>query len=1034
MIARFLYHNPRVLALVVLSIVVAGLTSFQLIPRLEDPVLGKRVGVVTTAWPGADASQVESLLTEVVEQSIASIPEIKSVKSNTRAGISNVVVELRDEVGDPDPVWSDVREAVDLNRTKLPKLGGQPVQPALEVFPLKAYAAILAVKQKGNVASPKAIRRIARSLRSRILLLDGTEKADLFGVGEDAFEVTFDTQTLARLSTSIPGIASQIKQSIQQIPGGRIPSLGSELAIDPNVQGGVGKLEGLRIQPNPSSPTVQLSDVATIQRTVSKPLTELAIIDGKRSMVVAALVDDNMRIDHWANSLNRELEDFESVHGNSVSIETIFSQADHVDQRLSVLWLNLGLATAAVALVVFLLMGVRSALIVSAALPLSALLVVSGMRVMSIPIHQMSVTGLIVALGLLIDNAIVMVEEISKRIRNGLGVTESISDAVRHLAVPLLGSTITTALAFLPIATLPGPAGEFVGTIAVSVILAIVSSFVLSMTAIPALFGLLSRNRDSVQEPISETSDSGLHHSILRFVLTRPWLAIVPTLLILMAGYFCGRELPIQFFPASDRQQIQIEIEAAAAANVESLEKSVNSVAKLVESDRDVQRQHWFLGRSAPTFFYNVVPRRKGTPFYAQGMLDLDSDVDPESLVRRLQEVLDNEILDCRCLVRQLQQGPPFDAPVELRISGPDLEVLQVLGADLRLMLAGLPGVISTRSDLQDSKAGLSLKFDAKAIGTQTDTQTRVSQLLYASLEGANAGSMLVDDGDLPIKVRLSLPKKGALELVKALPLISPRPARPPSAQSQPPAQPVATTISHVADFQLKSEIGGIIRVDGQRTNEVKAYIDAGVLPSRVIESFEQTLSDSDFQLPNGYALDYGGETEQRSHAIDLLIANSIFLFALMLLTLVASFRSFRCAGIVAVVGLLAACLAPVSLYVFGFPFGFMAILGTMGLVGIAINDSIVVLAAIRGDQLARQGDINSIATVVHGCTRHILATTLTTILGFTPLVISSGRFWPPLAITIAGGVGGATLLALWFVPACYCIVTKKGDPASATL
>jgi multidrug efflux pump subunit AcrB len=213
--------------------------------------------------------------------------------------------------------------------------------------------------------------------------------------------------------------------------------------------------------------------------------------------------------------------------------------------------------------------------------------------------------------------------------------------------------------------------------------------------------------------------------------------------------------------------------------------------------------------------------------------------------------------------------------------------------------------------------------------------------------------------------------------------------------------------------------------VNGRRVNEVKAYIRAGVLPSEVMKEFKRRLADSDFVLPSGYSLEFGGETEQRSNAVNNLIANAMVLFALMTLSLVASFRSFRCAVIIAVVGGLSAGLGPLALAVFGFPFGFMAIVGTMGLVGVAINDSIVVLAAIRSNS-QQENMLELTVNTVSRCTRHIIATTLTTIFGFLPLILAGGGFWPPMAITIAGGVGGATFLALYFVPSFYLLATAK--------
>jgi multidrug efflux pump subunit AcrB len=231
----------------------------------------------------------------------------------------------------------------------------------------------------------------------------------------------------------------------------------------------------------------------------------------------------------------------------------------------------------------------------------------------------------------------------------------------------------------------------------------------------------------------------------------------------------------------------------------------------------------------------------------------------------------------------------------------------------------------------------------------------------------------------------------------------------------------------------MGADVGAIVRIDGRRVNEVKAYISAGVLPSIVIGDLKQRMKAAKFVLPEGYVIEFGGESEQRSQAVSRLIANGTVLFSLMLLTLVLSFGSFRCAAIIAAVGGLSVGLGPLSLAAFGMPFGFMAIVGTMGLIGVAINDSIVVLAAIRADDAARSGDIRRMSEVVSHSTRHIIATTLTTVVGFLPLILAGGGFWPPLAVTIGGAVGAATIMALYTVPSMHLLMFSGSKTAAAS-
>jgi multidrug efflux pump subunit AcrB len=386
--------------------------------------------------------------------------------------------------------------------------------------------------------------------------------------------------------------------------------------------------------------------------------------------------------------------------------------------------------------------------------------------------------------------------------------------------------------------------------------------------------------------------------------------------------------------------------------------------------------------------------------------------------------------------VRQLEQGPPFDAPIEVRIFGPDLATLQQIGSQLRLLLSEVPNVIHTRSDLEESIARLSLAVNDQAAKRLGLDKSQIAAQLYTSLEGAPAGKIYEGGEELPVKVKLALEGDYKLDRLAAMPLQTLTPRAPAARKGPTPVPDTAplsqTTLASLSELKLDSDVGAIVRINGRRVNEVKAYIRAEVLPSTVVEEFTRRLTTSEIAVPTGYTIEFGGETEQRTSAVNRLIANGAVLFTLMLFTLVAVFRSFRCAMIVAFVGGLSVGLGPLALSWFGYPFGFMAIVGTMGLVGVAINDSIVVLAAIRASDAARQGQIVQMAAVVVGCTRHILTTTLTTIVGFLPLILGGGGFWPPLAISIAGGVGGATFLALYVVPSLHLLLTRSRSGKSA--
>ena len=798
-------------------------------------------------------------------------------------------------------------------------------------------------------------------------------------------------------------------------------------------------IESTYIEYSPNHEPVLLKEIASVQvRPVNPPATK-SIVSGRSAIVLGVMVDPAFRVDVWNRELEQEVSKFQSSYSTNCELETLFSQSDHIQQRMRSLLTNLAFATLAVIVAVMLMMGWRCMIVVAISLPLSAMLVLFGLRTMSIPIHQMSITGLTVALGLLIDNAIVMVEEVRSRILHGKTHLTAIQESIGHLSLPLLGSTITTVLAFLPIATMPGPSGEFVGTIAVSVILAVTASFILSVTIIPPLVSLVGVSAD--QTGITESGlrvgwiETIYRHS-LRLVLRWPLLGVLLGIVLPVFGFLSFQNIPRQFFPATDRTQLQIEVEMAASSQLEVVEECVNRVSAIVRQDSRVKQQNWFLGNSAPTFYYNVVPRRRGVPSYAQAFVDIEKQHDVAEVAKRLQQELDAKILDARVVVQQLQQGPPFDAPVEIRVLGPELTELQRLGSQIRQTLSASTYVNHTRSDLEDTTFKWNLSPEANVLKDSKLDRQSLSQFLYACTNGAPAGTIYQDEEEIPVKVKVNFGDRPVTEILASLPM----PIRQPQGSGSPTdnraprglglqgsagggdsfrkVSAVTSPLGSLGEFALDADVAAIVRLDGIRTNEVKAYLKPNVLPSIVVEEFKQRLADSDFKLPDGYKLQVGGENEKRSEAIGTLLANAVVLFSIMLLALVAVTGSFRQAAVVASVGGLAIGLGPLALHLFGFPFGFMAIVGTMGLVGVAINDSIVVLAAISANEKRPPDQQQALPDVVVGCTRHILATTLTTIVGFLPLVIDGGKFWPPLAIVIAAGVGGATLLALYFTPA----------------
>jgi multidrug efflux pump subunit AcrB len=1026
--ATLFFRNPRLLILTVSVILVAGLSAFNLLPRREDPELTPRNALLITRYPGADAERVEKLVTEKLEDVLDEFEEIKKTISTSRRGISTISIELHDHIMEVEPIWSEMRDDVAAVRNQLPL---EASDPFLDDLDIDASTIIYSLSWSDPQRPPQIgiMQRYAEELADIIRGVPGTKETRLHGANPEEITVRIDPERLAAHRLDPDQVAQTLRAADSKIGAGRLLNEGREVALE--VGGAFESLKQIRNLPlryGEGDAILRLGDIATLAKGVGEPPRQLAFNQGRRTVAVAVLLESDARIDVWGAEVDAAVGDFRSSLPGSLDLEILFDQRRYTADRLDQLFANLGIGALLVCALVFFIMGWRSALVVGAALPLSSLCVLAGMRLLNIPIHQMSVTGLIIALGLLIDNAIVMTDAVRHRIIHGSSALEAVGASVRQLAVPLFGSTLTTILSFMPIALMPGPAGEFVGSIAVSVTLAIASSFVLALTVIPALSAALGRGFP--REPqflrggFSWAPMTRLYGSALRAMLRLPALTILLALALPFAGFLGAGGLIEQFFPAADRDQFPIELRLDPQASIEETRRVAERARSLLLEEEGVEAVSWFLGASAPKFYYNMMETENDVPSFGHALVKLEGSEGAFAIMRRVQARLDQEIPEGEFLVRPLEQGPPFQAPIEIHVKGPDLAVLQGIGEDLRRELSEIPGVTHTRSTLARGLPLLHLEPREERANLIGLRRRDIARALADRLDGRLGGSLIEGREELPLRVRIGDDDRGHIDRIRSLELAT-RSADPEDGRDG-----NWTSLANLATLTTVPVPGDIEHKDGRRSNTIQGYLEAGRLPATVLEPLQSRLAHLD--LPPGYELEIGGESEQRDRAVGNLMASVGVLLVLMVAVLVLSFGSFRLAGAIGGVGFLGVGLSLGALRLFDYPFGFMAIVGTMGLIGVAINDSIVVLAAIRDDERAREGDRRAIAEVTLHSTRHVVATTATTAAGFIPLMLDGGGFWPPVAVTIGGGVLGATLLALVFIPSIYALLHRPSPSSTA--
>jgi multidrug efflux pump subunit AcrB len=1023
--ATLYYRNRYLLWLtVVLTLLTGGLATLSL-PITEDPIITNRGPLVITAVPGASAERVEALVTTVIEEKLREIPEIKEVGSTSRAGISTVGIELLDSIGPGENkrIFSQIRDKLADAELELPAEAAAPVLE--DQRNAVAYTILLGVTWTGPGEPNMAILgRHARALAEELRNVGGTMVVDVFGEPQEELRVVADPAELATAGLNAGDLARLIRAADAKVPAGVFRGGGSQTTLE--VDGAldtIARVASIPLVRTQDGATLRVGDVAVVSKAAADPPEQIALTGGRRTVLVGAKMERGGRIGTWMNQADQVVEAYRPRIGGGVELDVLFDQSEYTTDRLTELVVNLLLGAGVVVAVIFVLMGWRNAFVVGSALPLVSGAVLAALLLIGGELHQMSVFGMIIALGLLIDNAIVVTDEVGKRLAEGQGRYEAVGGTVKTLAGPLLASTLTTILGFLPIMLLPGGGGDFVGGIALSVVLAVAASFVIALTIIVSLAGTFAAPRTQSRLPwwrrsLRQGVDGGAITSVYRrglgLALQFPVIACLIAMTPPAAGLVVAGGMGSAFFPPTDRDMFDVRVWLGDRASVEQTREVVERVSARIEADPDVERVDWLVGASFPSVYYNLVMNQDGRASYAQGVVRTTDAVATDRLVRELQVDLYDALPEARVVVKEFNQGPPVLADVQYRIIGPDLDVLREIGDRYRLALQAHPDVVHAQATLTAPAPKLWLDADPDQVEQAGLRLTDLAAQLQAALDGVVGGSLLDGPEELPVRVRLTDAVRSDLTAVASMRFTEP-------------TDGTVIPLAALGELTLRPAEVAIPRDKGIRVNTIEAYTRPDALAIDVAREVLDRVEAQGQAVPAGYRIELGGEAETSGESEGNLAAYLPAIAAAMLATLVLAFRSLRMAAMLLVIAGACVGLGLLSTFSIGYPFGFNTILGTLGLIGVGLNDSIVVIAAIRNNPAARAGDADAVVDEVMGCTRHVLSTTLTTVGGFAPLLLlTDGQFYPSLAVVLAGGILGATLLSLVFIPAAYTLLHPR--------
>jgi len=999
-------RHPRFLAIAVLTSLVWGCVAFDQLPREEDPTLTWRLANVVTRLPGASPARIESQITDTLERVIEEVDEVEHIYSVSREGVSLLQIELRDDVTAAEPVWQKVRHKLSEARDDLPT---GTVAPQLDDEIMGTYSQLIAV-WNDDAADHANSRDVAQQLEDQIRYLSDTASTTLLGVQPQEVHVDVDPERLAARSMTFEQVAKAIRQRNTRLPSGRLDTGIHQLILETSGEfQSVKEIREMILLVTKSNQTLRLGDVADVRLTVVDPATIVTRFNGHDAVIVGVRALPNVRVDRHGLEVARVVQDVQKGLPANVHCRVIHDLAHYTRQRTKQLGRTLLLSITFVAISTFLLMGWRGAVIVTATIPITGMIVMTLFAMLGIALNQMSFMAIVMSFGLLVDNAIIVVEQIQRRTPDD-GLQQSAINEPAKLLTPLAVSTLTTMAAFLPIYLLPGGVGEFVRAIPLGLTICLLTSLVIAMTVVPWLCVMMP-----TQTKWSSTSGAYLRFdgiaTAYRVVLLRavlhPRLTLFGIVAVMGICASLGLTLRRDFFSPVQRDQFLVDLYTPQGSTLHGTKVQTEAAEGVLREEARIVDIVTFVGRNAPLIFYNVSSQETLANNFAQLVVRVERWQDVAEVAAKVQEELTRQVPGAHCCVHILEHGAPLQAPFEIRIRGESIVSLREIGRRVTVLLRSTPGVRNVRTNYGNTAPRLIAEVNEPVARYAGIDQLQVTYALRSRFDGLNAGFLQDADERFDILVRLAPERRRDVNSLSSLYFT------PENTDAFVPYTSVATTEIEWEDFS-------IYRRDGTRTLSVLAYPDFGLTAAQVAGRFRQKIASLEKTLASNYEIDLGGENEQRVEAERNLLAGGVYTFFLVVLLLVAEFRSLSLTAIILAVIPLSMAGALVALVLTGWPLNFMALMGMLMLMGVVVNDTVILL-----DGLERPCDEsqNLADRVVKGAierSRHIVITTVTTIAGFLPLAFTRSLLWPPLAIAIIGGLIMATMLTLFAVPAAY--------------
>lgn len=1023
--------HPQLILYLMLMLTVIGLYAYQHLGQSEDPPFTFRVMVVTAQWPGATAEEVEAQVTDKIEKTLRQMGEIETLQSFSRPGYSQVIVRVREslhsaELGD---VWYQVRKRIGDMRSTFP--GGVSGPYFNDEFG-DTYGNIFALT--GDGTSYAQLKRYAEAVRHEFMTVPDVAKVDFFGDQEQRVFIEFSPPRMAALGIDPATLAAAITAQNAKVAGGYFELVSERVYL--RSQGDFLDLDAIRELPlRAAGRTIRLGAIATVRRGYLDPPQSLMRFMGKPALGIGVSMQEGGDIISLGRHLDAAVRQIERQLPVGVKLSRVADQPRAVAASVHDFVKSLTEAVVIVLAVSLMSLGLRTGVVVAISIPVVLAITFLLMYLLDIGLHKISLGALILALGLLVDDAIIAVEMMATKMELGWERVRAAAFAYTSTAMPMLAGTLVTAAGFLPIATARSTVGEYTRSLFEVTVIALLTSWVAAVLFVPFLgYYLLpdlrhraghsrwlariwARLRRTMLLPDPAESAGGAQtvtadiyatpfyrrfRHLVEGCVRQRWLVIGATLVAFVCALWGFRYIPRQFFPDSIRPELLVDIRLEQGASFEAVDRSVHRLEKYLSQQHEIENYVAYVGTGSPRFYLPLDQQLPQTNF-AQFVILTTGIGARETLRQRLVDLFNSDYAEFRASISRLETGPPVGFPVQYRVSGPDPAELQSVGEQIAGVMRADARLSNVQKDWEEASKVVRIRVDSEKARMAGMSRQDVQAYLATALNGRSVAQFREGTETISVDMRAV---RGEVSLTRLADMIIPN------------GTGHGVPLAQIATFDYGFEPGLVWRRNRVPTVTVRANLYGHTQPSEVVMALKSEIGRIKQALPLGYHIETGGAVEESTKG-NVSVAKGIPLFVIAVLTiLIFQLQNFSRMAMVVLTAPLGIVGVTVALLISGQPFGFVAMLGSVALSGMIMRNSVILIDQIDQDQKAGSSLYEAIVESTVRRFRPIMLTALAAILAMIPL--SRSAFFGPMAVAIMGGLLGATLLTLLFLPALY--------------